>query len=358
LSVTRWRQVSVAARMWGRAQLLVLLTALSAYGDDVQDESQLRVGRSVDVFTRYGYLSLSMKVVPRNDSDFLFREPTIDIFDDLDRFAVRTAKVPKKQRRIFAGDFHMEFCDNVKQLVQAYFRDFAFERMDNPWKAFSASWSLDTIAKNLGINASFVHKEHCYVLVRLSRFRDSVKLTKIPNNVNLVDVVAREIDKIQIGDVTSVIRFIRKYGSHYIESYVTGNALYQVFVFRKPTYLQIKERLKTQGISHLDKLELGQYFSPWFAEHMGQIKVASGNRTVEQWAASKLRVHYYIFTYPTLLKIHGDAQMLTVLNDLLRNEAILQMGMKTLAPAFKDPKKRMFFVEVLDNFLKLWESNL
>jgi torso-like protein len=41
-------------------------------------------------------------------------------------------------------------------------------------------------------------------------------------------VVAREIDKIQIGDVTSVIRFIRKYGSHYIESYVTGNALYQV----------------------------------------------------------------------------------------------------------------------------------
>ncbi|XP_044256057.1 torso-like protein [Tribolium madens] len=345
--------------MWGRAQLLVLLTALSAYGDDVQsDDSQLRVGRSVDIFTRYGYLSLSMKVVPRNDSNFLFREPTIDVFDDLDRYVVHPVKVPKKQRRVFVGDFHMEFCDNVKQLVQAYFRDFSFERLENTWRAFTASWSPETLAKNLGINSSFVQKEHCYVLVRLARFRDSVKLSKIPNNVNLMDVVAREIDKIQVGDVSSVLKFIRKYGSHFIESYVTGNALYQVFVFRRSIYLQIKERLKTQGISHLDKLELGQYFSPWFAEHMGQIKVASGNHTVEDWAAAKLRVHYYIFTYPTLLKIHGDTQLLTVLNDLLQNEAILQMGMKTLAPAFKDPAKRTFFIEVLDNFLKLWESNL
>ncbi|XP_063913296.1 torso-like protein [Zophobas morio] len=344
--------------MWGRAQLLVLLTALSAYGDDVQEDTQLRAGRSIDIFTRYGYLSLSMKVVPRNDSDFLFREPTIDVFDGLDRHVVHPTKVPKRQRRIFAGDFHMEFCDNIKQLVQAYFRDFSFERLDKPWRAFTGSWSAEAVARNLGINSSFVHKEHCYVLVRLSRFRDSVKLSTVPNNVNLVDAVAREIDKIQVGDVSSVIRFIRKYGSHYIESYVTGNALYQVFVFRKPVYLTIKERLKTQGISHLDKVELGQYFSPWFAEHMGQIKVASGNKTVEQWAASKLRVHYYIFTYPTLLKIHGDTQLLAVLNDLLQNEALLQMGMKTLAPAFKDPQKRKFFTEVLDNFLKLWESNL
>lgn len=122
--------------------------------------------------------------------------------------------------------------------------------------------------------------------------------------------------------------------------------------------MNIKERLKTKGLSQLDRLELGQYFSPWFAEHMGQIKVASGNRTVEEWAASKLRVHYYIFTYPTLLKIHGDSHLLSVLNHLLQNEAILEMGMRTLAPAFKNPEKRKFFIEVMDNFLKLWESNL
>lgn len=71
-------------------------------------------------------------------------------------------------------------------------------------------------------------KEHCYVLVRLSRFRDIVKLDRIPNNINLADVVAKEIDKIRVGDVSSVLMFIRKYGSHYIHSYVTGNSLYQV----------------------------------------------------------------------------------------------------------------------------------
>lgn len=217
--------------MWSWVQLLVLLTALTAYGDDVQDDNQLKIGRSIDIFTRYGYLSLSMKVVARNDSDFIFREPTIDIFDDLERFAIRPSKVPKKQKRIFEGDFHMEFCDNVKQLLQAYFRDFSFERLDSPWKAFTASWSPEAIGRNLGINSSYVHQEHCYVLVRLSRFRENVKLTRIPNNINLVDAVAREIDKIKIGDVPSVVSFIRKYGSHYIDSYVTGNSLYQVSIY-------------------------------------------------------------------------------------------------------------------------------
>lgn len=74
-------------------------------------------------------------------------------------------------------------------------------------------------------------KEHCYVLVRLSRFRDVIKLDRIPNNINLADVVAREINNIKIGDVGSVLMFIRKYGSHYINSYVTGNSLYQVSRF-------------------------------------------------------------------------------------------------------------------------------
>ncbi|KAJ8927961.1 hypothetical protein NQ314_019486 [Rhamnusium bicolor] len=147
---------------------------------------------------------------------------------DLERFATHPERIPKKQKRVFEGDFHMEFCDNVRQLVQAYFRDFNFERLDKPWRAFTSSWAPETLARNLGINSSFVLKDHCYVLVRLSRFRDIVKLDRIPNNINLAEVVAREIDNIQKGDVASVVMFIRKYGSHYIHSYVTGNSLYQV----------------------------------------------------------------------------------------------------------------------------------
>lgn len=59
-------QVSVAARMWGRAQVLVLLIVVlttSTRGENAhQEDNQLKVGRSIDIFTRYGYLSLSMKV--------------------------------------------------------------------------------------------------------------------------------------------------------------------------------------------------------------------------------------------------------------------------------------------------------
>ncbi|CAH1958306.1 unnamed protein product [Acanthoscelides obtectus] len=325
-------------------------------GDDTA--SQLKIGRAIDIFTRYGYLSLSMKVISRNESDWMFREPTIAIFSDLERYASRPERVSKRQRRVFEGDFHMEFCDNVRQLVQAYFRDFTFERLDKPWRAFTSSWAPETLARNLGINASFIVKEHYYVLVRLSRFREIVKLDRMPNNIILADIVAREIDKIKIGDVETVLNFIRKYGTHYIHSYVTGNSLYQVFVFNKTTYQQIKDRLKTQGIAHIQNQELSQYFSPWYAEHMGTIKVASGNRSVANWASYKLKNNYYIFTYPSLLKIHGDSKLLAKLNSMLGNEAILEIGMKTIAPAFKDPAKRKWFEEVLDNFLKLWESNL
>lgn len=345
--------------MWCRAHLLVLLTALAALGDDAPqpDENTLKIGRSIDIFTRYGYLSLSIKVVPRNDSAWIFREPTIDIFGGIETFAVRAPR-PLKKHAIFDGDFHMEFCDNLKQLLQAYFRHFAFERLDKPWMAFTGSWAPETVARNLGINSSFVHKDYCYVLVRLSRYRTNVELTRVPNNVNLVDVVAREIDSIKVGDVASVVMFIRKYGSHYIHSYITGDSLYQVFVYRKPIYKTVKEKLSQRSVSNLNPMDLKNFFSPWYADHMGVIRVASGNQTVERWAAQKLRVNYYIFSYPSLLKVHGDSKLLVNLNGLMSDEAILQMSMRTLAPAFKDPAKRRWFEEVLDNYLKLWESNL
>lgn len=299
-----------------------------------------------------------MKVVPRNDSDWIFREPTIDIFNDMDRYSIQP-RATRKQRRVFEGDFHMEFCDTLKQLVQAYFRDFSFELLDQPWKAFTSSWSAETLARNLGINSSFVTKEHCYVLVRLSRFRDSVRLGRVPANDNVIDQVRLEIDKIRSGDVASVLMFIKKFGSHYIQSYVTGNSLYQVFVYNKSRYHQIKDKLKNQGISHTSESELNEYFSPWQAEYLGMIKVASGNKTVENWASEKLRnTNYFIFNYPTLLKSKSEPRLLARLNNLLTNEAILGMNMRSLGVVIKDPVKKKWFDEVLDNYLKLWESNL
>lgn len=129
-------------------------------------------------------------------------------------------------------------------------------------------------------------------------------------------------------------------------------------MYTPQVYLRIKERLKTRGVAELSSLELTNYFSPWYAEHMGTIQSASGNRSVEAWAVERLRVQYYIFTYASLLKLHGDTALLRELDGLLGNEALLQLQLRTLAPLFKDPKRREWFLDVIDNYSKLWEVNM
>lgn len=103
----------------------------------------------------------------------------------------------EEKNGMFNGDFHMEFCDNKRQLFQAYFRDFTIERLDRPWKAFTGGWHPDVAAKKLGINSSFIHGDYCYVLVRVSRFRESSQFTQpIPANQILEDNIRMEIGKL------------------------------------------------------------------------------------------------------------------------------------------------------------------
>ncbi|EGI62490.1 PREDICTED: torso-like protein [Acromyrmex echinatior] len=345
--------------MWSRTRLFFLASMLALLiGVHITRSQRPRLGGAVNVFSRYGYLSISMRVVPRNDTEtWIFREPTLDVFKN-------STPLPPKQHQagkttsVFDGDFHMEFCDNIRQLLQAYFRDFTFEKLERPWRAFTGSWSKTAIARHLGINSSFITGDHCYVLVRVARYRDNQRLAGTAETLVLDDSVLRQTENVTVGDTASVVRFIRNFGSHYIASYITGNSLYQVFVYTPQVYSRIKERLKTRGVAELSSLELSNYFSPWYAEHTGSIQSASGNRSVEAWAVQRLRVQYYIFTYASLLKLHGDTALLKQLDSLLGDEALLQLQLRTLAPAFKDSKRRQWFLEVIDNYFKLWEVNM
>jgi len=182
----------------------------------------------------------------------------------------------------------MEFCDNKQQLFQAYFREFKIESMASPYKAFQAGWHAEITAKKLGINSSYIIGDYSYVLVRVSRFRESAKLKRpIAPNQPIEAGALEKIKNITVGDTVSVLQFIEKYGSHYISSYVTGNSLYQVrleyltklqfnigiiysinfisfshcnfiqvFVFNKRNYQHIKEKLKTRGFASLSKNDL------------------------------------------------------------------------------------------------------
>lgn len=318
------------------------------------------------MFSRFGYLSISMRVVPRNDTDhtWIFREPIVDVFKQVVIRQSLNAKSGGGSQPVFQGDFHMEFCDNIGQLMQAYFRDFAIEKMDHPWQAFTSSWSPAIIARNLGIDATHVSSDsgggdrYCFVLVRVARHREAASVAGDESRGPLQDAVAQQMSRVKVGDAASVGEFVRSFGSHYVASYTTGNSLYQVFVYTPIVYKRIKDRLKSRGISSLSTGELSSYFSPWYAEHTGKVLSASGNATMEKWALQNLRVSFYFFNYPSLLKIHGDTALLKQLNTLLQNEALLQLELKTLAPAFSDEEKRKWFEEVVENNMILWDVNM
>lgn len=336
----------------------LIVFVLYAFKLQQKSHADIRVGNAINVFNRYGYFSISMRVVPRNDTDrsWIFREPTVDVFTNL--AGKQNLKRSVGGGQVFQGDFHMEFCDNVKQLLQAYFRDFSVERLDKPWQAFTGSWSKLTLARNLGLDVSYVTGDHCYVLVRVARHRETANLAMDMDSTDLHEPVAKQVASVNVGDSLSVIEFVRSFGSHYVTSYVTGNSLYQVYVYAPNTYKVIKERLKSKGVSQISNQELTGYFSPWYAEHVGKIQSASGNETAENWARQRLRVKFYFFTFASLMKLHGDTKLLSELNGMLGNEALLKLDLKTLAPAFKDVKKRAWFHEVMDNNLKLWEVNM
>jgi hypothetical protein len=66
--------------------------------------------------------------------------------------------------------------------------------------------------------------------VRVARHRVSAKLRPKDPQLEPEEIVEQEVEKVKVGDAASVNEFVRSYGSHYIASYVTGNALYQVVV--------------------------------------------------------------------------------------------------------------------------------
>ncbi|GBP12173.1 Torso-like protein [Eumeta japonica] len=93
---------------------LTLLIVVTCATLSSSRESQLRVGKALNVFVRFGYLGISMRVIPTNDTSedvrWLFKEPTRNIYKDVNHLGEsQEQNIPG----IFHGDFHMEFCDNL-----------------------------------------------------------------------------------------------------------------------------------------------------------------------------------------------------------------------------------------------------
>lgn len=315
---------------------------------------EIKIGGAIDVFRFFGDLSVVMRVVPRHDTGWFFREDTFDIFSEV----TELRSLPRKKgNRTFNGGFSLEFCDNLNELLAAYFRAFTVEGSERPWRAFTGGLTSVSLAKKLGLNTTYVTGHYSYVLLRISRNRELVRLAD-KLKLRPTNQTAESVERVQPGDVESVMRFIRTTGSHYVSSYATGNSLYQVLVYSQGVYEQMKNDFMRDDESSLRLNKVSNYFSPWYAEHIGRIVAASGNGTLEKWAEANLRSKMYIFVYANLLNLRRSPELLHRLHVIMQNEALLQLDLKMLAPLFKDPEKRKWFEEIVYNHLRLWEINV
>ncbi|XP_050682890.1 torso-like protein isoform X2 [Leptidea sinapis] len=303
--------------------------------------------------SNYGDLSQVTQVVSSDYEDEVsepiepFREKNIRVFDSI---VVRETSGDKQV------DMNIQLCETFEDLLKTYFQNFHIEGTDIAWKAFLGDWVPDEILRSFGMDYDSTPDNCCFVLVKISKTHKSVEIESLKKMKAKV-YVQRAIDRLNVTDSTAVRRFMKSYGTHYIDSYVTGNFIYQVFKYKRSGYNLLRSYIKLRERRRSNSDNIRFYFSSYFLKQVGDIRIASGNKSVENWARDNLKDSQYLFSRPSLLRLHYNPVLAVKLNHMLDNEALLGLSLKTLKPLFKDEYMGEKFSEIVENDLKLWEVN-
>merc|ERR1712215_625837 len=147
----------------------------SRQGSAVED-IQVPAGEAVDIFYRYGFFSLSVRVVPRDDhGSWIVREPTTKVFTPN---SLRQVKQPLTNK--FDSQFQIFFCDDLADLKRHYFHDFTAEGVNEPHRLYTGSWRTPTTVKYFGLSEDTLHSDSGFVLVKLLKPRVAVKTEGVP----------------------------------------------------------------------------------------------------------------------------------------------------------------------------------
>merc|ERR1712018_714736 len=135
------------------------------------EDIDVPAGEAVDIFYRYGFFSLSVRVVPRDDhGSWIIREPTTKIFRDQS-----LRQVKKVSSNKFDSQFQIFFCDDLSELMKHYFHDFTAEGVREPHRLYTGSWRTPTIVKYFGLSDATLHSDSGFVLVKLEKPRLEVQ---------------------------------------------------------------------------------------------------------------------------------------------------------------------------------------
>jgi len=314
-------------------------------------------GGAVDMFYRYGFFSLSVRVVPRDDPGrWLVREPTADIFDSQsvvknevagpDTFAKQTIQI--------------SLAEDLQELMEAYFRDFKADGVEQPHKLFTGSWRLPTAAQYLGLSPeSLDGSENSYVLVKLLRNKATKSVT---GNIKLGPEAASAAADVQVGDSNALLKFVKNYGTHYFKSVTIGDAIYQVFAVSKDQMQKLKSSLggrKTVGLREWSSLH-ENYLAPWLVKETGELRAASGDKNLQRFMDSELRINGQFGSYPNLIegliRNPGNVEMLEELTS--EATAVIGLDFSSLRDFFPSIQVREFYDETFAAQSALWGANI
>merc|ERR1711962_330147 len=252
------------------------------------EDIQVPAGEAVDIFYRYGFFSLSVRVVPRDDhGSWLIREPTTKVFTPQSLHQVKQPRAAK-----FDPQFQIFFADDLEDLMKHYFHDFTAEGVTEPYRLYTGSWRTPTTVKYFGLSEDTLHSDSGFVLVKLQKPRLSVNTEGVPQ---LRPEAAREFANIRIGDEESVKRFVEDYGSHYIRSLTVGDAIYQVLALDRPKYIRAKQAVLVQKkVTDFNQI-YEEFLAPWMVKENGRVQaaIALGFRSIGALLPSVQAQEYY-----------------------------------------------------------------
>lgn len=316
-------------------------------------------GGAVDMFYRYGFFSLSVRVVPRDDPGrWLIREPTADIFDRQSIVISETAGPDTFARQ----PFQISLCEDLDELMEAFFRNFKADGVEQPHKLFTGSWRLPTAAQYLGLSSQALDDSvHSYVLVKLDR----TKGTKAASgNIRLDTEAATEASKVHSGDSEAILKFVKNYGTHYFRSITVGEAIYQVFALSKEQMQSLSagyggQRRRDLSLADWPAL-FEKYLAPWLVKETGEIKASSGNVDLQRFLEQQLRIEGQSLSYPNLIEglIRNPGNVQTLEDLSTENSAVIGMEFATLRDFFPSIEVRQYYDETFAAQSALWGANM
>ncbi|KAG0712815.1 Torso-like protein [Chionoecetes opilio] len=349
-----WAALVVAVCvLCGESEASVADIRQAYYENELASDYYLQVGRSFNLLPRFGFLTLSIKVFPQHDNnDWLFQERTVEVFRKNSYWTVQSRgrpDAPPTQSRAYDPDFIIDFCDNARDLLTAYFDNFYIEGVPEPHRVFTSSISTKMTAQHLGIHPTYLSSVYSFVLVRLVRRN---KRATLDGQLALTSGFKRAARHIRVGSSESVNQFLDQYGTHVITQYEVGDILYQVYVFGNRTYWDFKRNFALSRSSENELRRMERYFTPSHALHVGRVKLASGNPQFQE-VMRELRGLSFFRTYYSIFHIFKIPQLEEKLEQL-EGEAVIGLKLEKITKIVPKSPERHWLGEILDNTLSLF----